>query len=170
MHAIRPDKRLVRAYCFFSIELGVADLLENILFFLLSTWQGAHQTAIFEYFYILTPERKNCGTDVLTVSRALGHSQSSTTLNIYAHTFSTAQAKASEAIANALPLKPGKGQKTQCCWTKVEHFPFFRKRESPETLDIQGFPGFTTWCGWRDLNIQSFIHSLGDVKKALIFK
>lgn len=57
----------------------------------------------------------NCGTDVLTVSRALGHSQSSTTLNIYAHTFSTAQAKASEAIANALPLKPGKGQKKQSC-------------------------------------------------------
>ena len=40
-------------------------------------------TAIFEYFYILTPERKNCGTDVLTVSHALGHSQSTTTLNIY---------------------------------------------------------------------------------------
>lgn len=36
-------------------------------------------------------------------------------LNIYAHTFSTAQAKASEAIANALPLKPGKGQKKQSC-------------------------------------------------------
>ena len=106
MHAIRPDKRLVRAYCFFSIELGVADLLENILFFLLSTWQGAHQTAIFEYFYILTPERKNCGTDVLTVSRALGHSQSTTTLNIYAHTFSTAQAKASEAIFQK-KRKPG---------------------------------------------------------------
>lgn len=57
----------------------------------------------------------NCGTDVTTVSRSLGHSQSSTTLNIYAHTFSTAQAKASEAIANALPLKPGKGQKKQSC-------------------------------------------------------
>ena len=57
----------------------------------------------------------NCGTDVTTVSRSLGHSQSSTTLNIYAHTFSTAQAKASEAIANALPLKPGKQKEKQSC-------------------------------------------------------
>ena len=30
--------------------------------------------------------------------------------------------------------------------------PFSRKRESPESLEYQGFPGFTTWCGWRDLN------------------
>ena len=76
-------------------------------------------TAIFEYFYILTPERKNCGTDVLTVSRALRHSQSTTTLNIYAHTFSTAQAKASEAIANALPLKPTKEDQKTATMTKV---------------------------------------------------
>ena len=76
-------------------------------------------TAIFEYFYILTPERKNCGTDVLTVSRALGHSQSTTTLNIYAHIFSTAQVKASEAIANALPLKPTKEDQKTATMTKV---------------------------------------------------
>lgn len=44
------------------------------------------------------------GADVKTVSSALGHSQTSTTLNIYAHTFQTAQAEASEAIANLLPL------------------------------------------------------------------
>ncbi|MDF2631589.1 MAG: integrase family protein [Caproiciproducens sp.] len=43
--------------------------------------------------------------DVKTVSAALGHSQPSTTLNIYTHTFQVAQAEASEAIANALPLK-----------------------------------------------------------------
>lgn len=47
----------------------------------------------------------NSGIDVTTVSRSLGHSQTTTTLNIYAHTFRAAQAKASEAIANALPLK-----------------------------------------------------------------
>ena len=44
----------------------------------------------------------NSGVDVKTVSAALGHSQTSTTLNIYAHSFATAQAAASQAIANVL--------------------------------------------------------------------
>ena len=50
------------------------------------------------------------GVDVKTVSAALGHSQTSTTLNIYAHSFAEQQAKASETIANALPLKPNKAK------------------------------------------------------------
>lgn len=45
------------------------------------------------------------GVDVKTVSSALGHSQVSTTTNIYAHTFQQVQAEASKAIASALPLK-----------------------------------------------------------------
>lgn len=45
------------------------------------------------------------GIDVKTVSVSLGHSQVSTTMNIYAHTFEKSQAAASEAIASALPLK-----------------------------------------------------------------
>lgn len=48
------------------------------------------------------------GADIKTVSSALGHSQTSTTLNIYAHTFQAAQAQASEALANILPLKQEK--------------------------------------------------------------
>ncbi len=44
----------------------------------------------------------NSGVDIKTVSSSLGHSQTSTTLNIYAHTFQTAQAKASEAVAETL--------------------------------------------------------------------
>ena len=40
-----------------------------------------------------------------TVSATLGHSQVTTTLNIYAHSFQEAQARASETIANALPFK-----------------------------------------------------------------
>ncbi len=44
------------------------------------------------------------GVDAKTVSASLGHSQVTTTLNIYTHTFAEAQAKASEAIANVLPL------------------------------------------------------------------
>ncbi len=50
------------------------------------------------------------GVDVKTVSAALGHSQTSTTLNIYAHSFQEQQARASETIANALPLKPNKAK------------------------------------------------------------
>lgn len=44
------------------------------------------------------------GIDIKTVSASLGHSQASTTLNIYAHAFAEAQARASETIANSLPL------------------------------------------------------------------
>lgn len=50
------------------------------------------------------------GVDVRTVSAALEHSQTSTTLNIYAHAFDEAQAKASEAIADALNLDWKKGE------------------------------------------------------------
>lgn len=45
--------------------------------------------------------------DIKTVSAALGHSQTTTTLNIYTHAFATAQAKASQAIADQLPIKFG---------------------------------------------------------------
>ncbi len=48
------------------------------------------------------------GEDVRAVSAALGHSQTSTTLNIYAHTFETAQARACDALADALPVKFGR--------------------------------------------------------------
>ena len=48
------------------------------------------------------------GEDVRSVSAALGHSQTTTTLNIYAHTFETAQARACDALAEALPVKFGK--------------------------------------------------------------
>lgn len=45
------------------------------------------------------------GVDVKTVSSELGHSQVSTTLNIYAHTFAKVQVEAAEVIASTLPLK-----------------------------------------------------------------
>ena len=47
----------------------------------------------------------NSGVDVRTVSASLGHSNTTTTLNIYAHTFEEAQAKASEAVADLLRRK-----------------------------------------------------------------
>jgi integrase len=45
------------------------------------------------------------GADVRTVSRMLGHSTATTTLNIYAHSFEEAQARAGEAVAAALEGK-----------------------------------------------------------------
>ena len=47
----------------------------------------------------------NSGVDVKTVSTSLGHSQISTTLDIYSHTFEEAQARASEAVADLLNKK-----------------------------------------------------------------
>lgn len=47
----------------------------------------------------------NAGVDVKTVQSCLGHSTATTTLQIYAHTFQSAQAAAMEAAAEALPLK-----------------------------------------------------------------
>lgn len=44
----------------------------------------------------------NSGLDVATVSRCLGHSQISTTLNIYAHAFNEAYIKGCTAISSAL--------------------------------------------------------------------
>ena len=46
----------------------------------------------------------NSGIDVKTVQSCLGHSTATTTLQIYAHTFQSAQAAAMEAVAEALPL------------------------------------------------------------------
>ena len=47
----------------------------------------------------------NSGADVKTVAASLGHSSATTTLNIYAHTFEEAQARAGEAVANLLDKK-----------------------------------------------------------------
>lgn len=46
----------------------------------------------------------NAGVDVKTVQSCLGHSTATTTLQIYAHSFRSAQAAAMDAVAEALPL------------------------------------------------------------------
>lgn len=53
----------------------------------------------------------NQGVDIVTVSGALGHSCVSTTSNIYCHMFQEAQAKVSDAVANALDFSKSKEPK-----------------------------------------------------------
>jgi len=53
----------------------------------------------------------NAGVDVVAVSGDLGHAQVSTTSNIYCHMFQEAQARTSQAIAEALSFDK---KKTQC--------------------------------------------------------
>ena len=48
------------------------------------------------------------GIDPTTVSGILGHSQVSTTLNIYSHMFQENQAKACDAVATALKFSKNK--------------------------------------------------------------
>ena len=47
----------------------------------------------------------SAGLDVTTVSGALGHSNSSTTLNIYSHAFQSAQARVSNAMNNVFGFR-----------------------------------------------------------------
>ena len=53
----------------------------------------------------------NQGVDIVTVSGALGHSCVSTTSNVYCHMFQEAQAKVSDAVANALDFSKSKESK-----------------------------------------------------------
>lgn len=65
---------------------------------------GLRKVTIHSFRHLNASLLINAGVDVKTVSATLGHSQVSTTLNIYAHTFAQAQARASEAVADALKL------------------------------------------------------------------
>lgn len=55
----------------------------------------------------------NSGADIKTVSAVLGHAQTSTTLNIYAHSFAAAQAAALEAVADTIELHKNKAANTK---------------------------------------------------------
>lgn len=48
------------------------------------------------------------GTDVCTVSRRLGHANTSTTLNIYAHALKSKDTEAADKLDKALSDKPVK--------------------------------------------------------------
>ena len=47
----------------------------------------------------------NSGTDILSISKRLGHANTSTTLNFYGHILQKADAQSAECIANVLLRK-----------------------------------------------------------------
>jgi integrase len=47
------------------------------------------------------------GCDVVTVQRALGHAQASTTLNVYAHLWPSAEDRTRAAAANLMAIAQG---------------------------------------------------------------
>ncbi|MVB11336.1 Tyrosine recombinase XerC [Caprobacter fermentans] len=66
---------------------------------------GMRRVTIHSFRHLNASLLINAGVDIKTVSASLGHSETSTTLNIYAHTFAQAQARAADAIGDALALK-----------------------------------------------------------------
>ena len=66
---------------------------------------GMRKVTIHSFRHLNASLLITSGVDVKTISASLGHSQTSTTLNIYAHSFAQAQAKASEAVADVLNFK-----------------------------------------------------------------
>ena len=65
---------------------------------------GMRRVTVHSFRHLNATLLIGAGADIRTVSAVLGHSQTSTTLNIYAHSFAAQQAAASEAVANILDL------------------------------------------------------------------
>lgn len=68
---------------------------------------GMRRVSVHSFRHLNATLLIGAGTDIRTVSAVLGHSQTSTTLNIYAHSFAAQQAATSEAVANVLELRKG---------------------------------------------------------------
>ena len=73
--------------------------------------EGLRYVSIHSFRHLNASLLISNGADVKTVSSALGHAQTTTTMNIYAHSFAEAQARASEALANALRFDPSNAEK-----------------------------------------------------------
>ena len=66
--------------------------------------EGLHYVVPHSFRHLAASLMIDSGANVKTVQTCLGHSDASTTLNIYAHAFAKAQAKASEAVGNNFKL------------------------------------------------------------------
>lgn len=68
----------------------------------------AYRSAVLRGAPLPAPERHLqivSGADARTVSANLGHSKTSTTLNLYAHTFDDARARASDGVGDLLAAR-----------------------------------------------------------------
>lgn len=66
--------------------------------------KGLRRMGVHSFRHLNATLLIDAGVDVKTTSALLGHSTSATTMNIYAHSFAAAQARASEAVADVLTL------------------------------------------------------------------
>ena len=84
------------------------------IFYIISHWKISLANTPSWHFAIHLFTHLNAGllitssVDVRTVIASLGHSQTSTTLDIYSHTFEAVQAQAENYVADALPFKISK--------------------------------------------------------------
>lgn len=84
-------------------QLGSASMYSWLMRF--CDKNGLRKVSIHSFRHLNATLLISNGVDVKTISSLLGHSQTSTTLNIYAHALADAQARASQAIADVLALK-----------------------------------------------------------------
>ena len=64
--------------------------------------------SVEEYRHFAASALISAGLDVTTVSGALGHSNSGTTLNVYSHMFQNAQARVADVMDRAFSFLPAK--------------------------------------------------------------
>lgn len=84
-------------------QLGSASMYSWLMRF--CDKNGLRRVSLHSFRHLNATLLISSGTDVKTVSSLLGHSKASTTLNIYTHALSEAQARASQAVADVLNFK-----------------------------------------------------------------
>ena len=92
----------------FGEPLGDSSMYNWLVRFCEKT--GMRRVSIHSFRHLNATLLINSGADIKTVSSLLGHSQTSTTLNIYTHALEEAKARASEAVANAIGLNKASKQ------------------------------------------------------------
>ena len=82
--------------------LPMAHNAPQLFFQRLCKKTGIRYVQVHSWRHFFASSLINNGTDVTTTSRCLGHCNPSVTLNFYSHMFNEAQAKAMDAVSNAI--------------------------------------------------------------------
>ena len=67
--------------------------------------KSSHKRVFIAFGHLHASLLINAGVDIVAVSNSLGHSNVSTTLNIYSHAFNDMKSKTCAAISESLKLK-----------------------------------------------------------------